>query len=400
MKKILRYIAVILVVIMSGANTVLNVYIPDKNQQFFFLAYSLLFYFIMKGYASKKSWLTLIGICFWIFFNQNLIQSDGLDNNYLTYIMDYIATFFIVSSFDFENFRKKLLVVIQILATVSIIAHELYWLRIIPGVYHEGDAISFTLAWNFFNVEWGENRLASIFWEPGQFQIILNFVFVLCSKDVVNLVREQRYGRLVIRYGILLLALILTKSTTGYISFAIYCAFIMLNLINKKHIIIGLVGSALVIIGISTLLQSDTVQDKFESGNNSYLTRMADNLGLLYMIQTRPIVGYGIQTRKYVNTALSTNNLTSSNGWLNAGAQLGVPFLLVLIFLVGKGVYRLRDDKLFLVLFLVVFIAQANEAKYFLPFLTLFIFPFKDQIRITRNTIKKQKNTNNEGKIS
>ena len=89
--------------------------------------------------------------------------------------------------FDFENFRFKLLKYLAYLSFISIIVqvwHDYFGLGStfvnIPG--NDGWAMSLY----FFNTEWGENRLASIFWEPGQYQIVLIFVMGLFYKEMLD----------------------------------------------------------------------------------------------------------------------------------------------------------------------------------------------------------------------
>lgn len=81
-----------------------------------------------------------------------------------------------------------------------------------------------------------QNRLASIFWEPGQYQIILNFTLILCSNDIIDLFKEHRYMILIKKYIILIVALMLTKSTAGYIAFGIICIYVMFNVLDKQKI--------------------------------------------------------------------------------------------------------------------------------------------------------------------
>lgn len=380
LSNVLKYIAVILIVTNSGGNQIIGLYVPGALNMLFFLAIAIIFHISSRKKVSSPPWFLLIGILIWIVINQKIIHTDSKDNYYFLYLFNYVSTFLIITGFTFEDFRSRLLKVLTILSLLSIIVHEMYWFHMIGGVYHP-DILSHgvTTGLYLFNVAWGENRFASIFGEPGQYQIILNFTFVLCFNDIVSLIRERNWAVLIKRYGILVLALLLTISTTGYLSFGLFCIVVAFKTIDRKNIALSVFILCLMSAFAYQLYQSDTVQNKFDEDqdvNASYTGRMADNLGLLTMIQDRPFVGYGIGTRSFAKRAITVDNQTSSNGWLNAGAQLGVPFLIVLLVGVFMGVRRIERGKVAIMLFAVVLMSQANEAAYALPFLTMFLFPF------------------------
>lgn len=100
---------------------------------------------------------------------------------------------------------------------------------------------------------------------------------------------------LIKKYIILIVALMLTKSTAGYIAFGIICIYVMFNVLDKRKIGQAIIVTAFCVTCVSVLLSSDAVQEKFaqknETRDTSYSIRMMDNLGLLRMIQERPIVG-------------------------------------------------------------------------------------------------------------
>ena len=380
---IFQYIAVLLIIAMSGAHVILGLYVPINLLLIMFLAYSFFFYKHQKGKINKWPLISLIVIVLWIIIEQKIINI-AYDNYYYQYIIFYVGTFLIVSAISFDDFVRKLLSCIKWLSLISIIINELYWAELIAGKYYANVLSSgITVSAYIFNMGWGsQNRLASIFWEPGQYQIILNFTLILCSNDIIDLFKEHRYMILIKKYIILIVALMLTKSTAGYIAFGIICIYVMFNVLDKRKIGQAIIVTAFCVTCVSVLLSSDALQEKFaqknETTDTSYSIRMMDNLGLLRMIQERPIVGYGIQTKSFQRRAYAIDNRTSSNGWLNAGAQLGLPFLIFLLFSVWHGLKNMfRDRKMICICFVVVIVAQANEAAYALPFLSLFLFRFK-----------------------
>lgn len=381
----LRYTAIILVVLRSGANYI-NFYISPTLNSIIYLLFAILFFAYIKPKGAKYSLKVAFFICLWIILEQIFIQTGVKTNYYFTYLINYVSTVLIVSSFSFEEFRQKLLKVIQYLSLISIIVHELYLFGFIGGTHHYYPGVTdvdVTTALYVFNVGWGENRLSSVFWEPGQYQLILNFTLVLCANDIMQQLKGHEIKVLVKRYFILVLALILTNSTMGYLAFALFCTAVAFNYLDKKHIISGVIILTLMAICATLLLKSDVVGDKFAQKNEikdtSYSIRMADNLSMLQMMCERPITGYGIETVGFEKRSLSLGNRTSSNGWLCAGSQLGFPFLVALLVLVWNGVKLItKGVSKPILFFLVIILSQSNEFGFALPYLSLFVFRFKD----------------------
>ena len=380
MKNFLKYIAIIEIVLLSGAARMLSSYFPVGPLHMVFTLVAILFFVIQKGKIQQSSFMLMLAICTWIYSDQHFFHGSA-DNLYVTYILTYVSCFFIISAFRFEDFKYRLLKVLQWLCFFSIIVQFLYNKNMIAGYY--SPVSSLTLSAYFFNTGWGSvesPRLSSIFWEPGQFQIVLNSLLILCSNDIIDLVKNKMFMKLVRKYGIIVLSLLLTMSTTGYMVFALICFYIALNSIDKRHFLSGFISGILMLVAMYALFQSNTVQEKFNEGSDvygSYEIRLADNLGLLQMMQDRPLIGYGIGTQDYKARALALDNETSSNGWLNSGAQLGIVFAVVLLISVTVGIRRLDKRFIGLILFVAILMAQSNEAAYYLAPLNLFIFPFK-----------------------
>ena len=110
-----------------------------------------------------------------MFINTHILHLDKIDNSYLDYIFYLIGSGLAVTVFDFENFRFKLLKYLAYLSFISIIVqvwHDYFGLGStfvnIPG--NDGWAMSLY----FFNTEWGENRLASIFLGTGSVSDCIN----------------------------------------------------------------------------------------------------------------------------------------------------------------------------------------------------------------------------------
>lgn len=307
---------------------------------------------------------------------------------FLSYLLFPVGMVISLYSFDFYKVRDCLLRLLSLIMVVSIIVHIGYNFEIIPAEL-EGDADK-TLAMSlyFFNVGWGNfetiplTRFSSIYWEPGQCQIVIMYVLVLFSDDIQNHIYDIAY--LLKKYGILLLSILLTGSTTGYIVFALFVSSLLLfngNMLNQRRIL-PIFLSAILAIGVFTFFYlSDVVQSKLElseslSDENSYAIRMADNIACFTVAIEHPVFGMGVNSVE-LNAELETyGNTTASNGWLFSAAQMGFVYIIVMFVAMYMNIRKMNFGILTIVPLIILILSQANEYATYLPITWMYCCPF------------------------
>ena len=335
----------------------------------------------------------LVGVAFTLFLMGWMLLSTVVVNNFsdfffLSYLLFPLGMVISLYSFDFYKVRDCLLRLLSLIMVISIMVHIGYNLEIIPGEL-EGDAEKpLTMSLYFFNVGWGvliENtltRFSSIYWEPGQCQIVIMYVLVLFTDDIQKHIYDIVY--LLKKYGILLLSILLTGSTTGYIVFALYVSSLLLfngNMLNQKKIL-PLFLSALLSIGIFAFFYlSDVVQSKLElsesiSDENSYAIRMADNIACFTVAMEHPVFGLGVNSAELNAELDSYGNTTASNGWLFSAAQMGFVYIIVMIIAMYLNIRKMNFGMLAVVPLLILILSQANEYATFLPIMWIYCCSF------------------------
>lgn len=346
-----------------------------------FLLTSLVYY---KKYTPKnnnRNLLIILIIDIWIILNHIVINPDTLTNEYISLLFYFTGSFFAISAFSFERFKHLILRSLVQLSIVSIlvqIAHVFFHLP--SHTYNATANNAYGMALYLFNVDWGENRLASIYWEPGQFQIILIYVLCLHIKELCNIneLKANKYN-----FGILFVALIMTNSTTGYFSLAIIITIILLfSNITKKYkslIPISIITSCILSIFIynSSVVQDKLNQSKDRSEETSFAIRMIDNQSLLNIAKDAPITGVGIQTKTFNKKSLYYGNRTSSNGWLYAAATLGIPYMLFLLLNMIISIKKMRLGVPVFIIIIPLIVSQANEWMTWCPYLLAYIFNYR-----------------------
>ena len=307
---------------------------------------------------------------------------------FLSYLLFPVGMVISLYSFDFYKVRDCLLRLLSLIMVISIVVHIGYNLEIIPAEI-EGDVDKpLEMSLFFFNVGWGffDNipltRFSSIYWEPGQCQIIIMYVLVLSSDDIQNHIYDVAY--LLKKYGILLLSILLTGSTTGYIVFALFVSGLLLfngNMLNQRRIL-PLFLSVILAIGIfSFFYLSDVVQSKLElseslSDNNSYGIRLADNIACFTVAMEHPVFGMGVNSVELNAELEAYGNTTASNGWLFSAAQMGFVYIIVMFIAMYMNIRKMNFGLLTIVPLIILILSQANEYATYLPITWMYCCPF------------------------
>ena len=377
MKKYLEQILVAEFLLFSGGIVFCQLY-PNLVLVLFVLT-SFLYYSLYVKRNSKSIFHNLkILLCLilWILLVQFVFVGERSNNRDLVYILNPLGVFFVLSTISFSRFRRILLRILTILCAISIIVQIGYVLKIFPtsSLILPGKFTPYYMCFYFFNVGWGgeTSRLSSIYWEPGQFQIII--LYTLCLfVDQLRILSEWKKS--LKKFGILVLALLMMS------------VFFYSKAKKKKNLLTYLMTGIVGLFIALALWNSDTVQDKLNQRNDvsertSYAIRMSDNLACLNITLSSPIYGYGIDTKSIKRQLIINESETSSNGWLYTSACLGIPYLLFLLICIYK---RLRDMNLgipVVVIWAVLVLSQCNEYATFFPITYMYIFKFVNYKRI------------------
>lgn len=380
MKDILSKFVVIQFLLCSGSRfyylAFSNITIP------LFLVTSGLLWYISGGGRNliRYNFNIAFIITAWTLLVNVLIHDDVTTNLYLTLIFYSLSTCFAISVLDFYWFREKLLKYLNVLCFISIIVQIMSILGL-PSRVVSINGFTWTMTLGIFNCNWGGNiinRMASIYWEPGVFQIVLIYVLCLFSDQY----SKMSYIRANINKFILpIICLLWTQSTVGYFAFAILVLGISMSIAKAKkdkmkYMVIVLSGFTV----IYYIINSNAVQDKFDSSSESYASytiRYADNMALLKMSSEKPITGYGMDSKKYLKRSFQLDNNTASNGWLYNTATNGVVLTLLFIVFIWCGIRRFKGHIHPIFIFLSLFVSQCNEYIMFFPTIFMFIYKFR-----------------------
>lgn len=299
--------------------------------------------------------LAIVNFCFHFPFENNMLIGS---------IVEIIAAFLIISQLEFLKFKKVWLNLITLIALYSIIIYLLVFLDLI-GVQSiiTKDNKQFIMSYGtVFGWIVKSVRLSGFYHEPGAFQIYLNFTLLFYIQDMYSFsLNKNQFFKLFI----VVIALLLTQSTMGYIVFALIIGIVFLKskFAQSKRIITIPIVIFVLAIFFFKIASSDVVMNKFSGDQTSVslMTRSSDNFAMLQMIKESPLVGYGVGSEAYMKRSVNYGNATSSNGWLSFSAGFGLPWFL--LFLIGtyKAVSRMDLGIPVLLSLFIILLLHANE---------------------------------------
>ena len=220
-----------------------------------------------------------------------------------------------------------------------------------------------------------EFRNCGMFWEPGAFQGYIMLAFLFYINDYKLLWSTQRNKCI-----ILSLALLSTFSTTGYIVFFLYIAYIVYSS-QLNYYIKTLVTSLMLVCCVYSYYNFDFLGEKIEGqyenamklGTNEVSwSRMGAMKIDLQQISRHPIVGNGfLMTSRYEK--LGEKMAGSGNGFTGAINILGIPCIaLYLIALYKSLTFRKRHEKVFFVSVIIILL----NGEFFLNYPLFWGLPF------------------------
>lgn len=346
------------------------------------LFFSLINFLKQNGRNNKSSKFIIISSIF-IFFNGYVYEFNYQNNSAAGFVIAQIATFLFLASYDFYYFRKIITDVVFVICLLGIplyIATEIGLLSY--SIFVAGNAKFLSVGPFIMGWEFPFHRFAGVWHEPGACQIILNFILLIHLKDIQKWHMEP--GRLK-QIVLIVVALILTKSTGGYLCFMILMVTALINMQisdNKKYIVWPL-AIFVTCIAAYFLFNSETIQNKIfvdDSENISKQMRTADALALWQMSIERPLLGWGLGSEAFFQRSIALGNLTSSSGILKFAASMGWLWVFILLRYYWVGIRKIFPVKSALFILLAYVIMMNNEDFIEFPISNLLLFTFASYI--------------------
>lgn len=327
------------------------------------------------GHPLRKNLLKLMFILGIIFLNVFLNARNGI--NYNGVIIVCMQLFFlleITSNMSFEKFQKIFLNIMVFEALLSVCCFlwvDVFSISNLPLQKWEMAPTGPVNMAPYYIVGWTAGpfgRNSGWFGEPGAHQIFLNLALVFALAQDKN----QR-GR-VFKIIVLIITVITTQSTTGYMCLALaLCSSIFSS---RKF---GNSGKVLAIIGLVILYYFESsmeiISDKM-AGGGSYITRVNDTYGGYSIALSSPIIGYGMYKTNTAEIYAREGIGTISNGLASMAIGFGIIVVLFYLISILFGIKKYLNATFFsvvLVFAMIIFCMNA-EGGATLPIYVLWLF--------------------------
>lgn len=289
-----------------------------------------------------------------------------------------------------ESFVFNFFLVLSGLSLISLfffIFINVFGLTLIPYILLRPEVKSYIFYGTSYAIHLKKN--AGMFWEPGANAGILTLCLALNFKNLKLYWDKYRFKLIII-----LLTLISTQSTTGYIvGFAIALLYFMQQ---QNYIFSVIFLSALLSLGIFIYQKTDFLKGKIES---QLQNASEQNIGEFsnsrfgsiifdwHYIKKHPIIGNGfdIKTRyedhQYMFIGAKGDVIGSGNGFSNYLAAMGIFFIIAYFYFLYKAIALYGRWFSFFILFVVLLNLQGEQWFNYPLYLGLpFIIYFKKQI--------------------
>jgi hypothetical protein len=290
--------------------------------------------------------LIIIVITVWQLLQYIKTSYFNASYTFFIYYAIFIA-FIIIKVFQFNMFflYERIVTVLSLIAIIGWLAMiitpgfmaQLIDVIKIPQSENEilqGNIIIFSMTRADLGETWGLIRNSGFSWEPGRYATMVVIALFF------NMARTRFQFRRNIGFWILVIALVTTQSTTGFVTFSILLLFFLINQKNVSKIfylvlIIPLVLTIynLPFVGekISTLIDFEAQRSKalidleYGQSDESYVPQRFDGLAFEFLnIIDAPILGYGLSTENsYVSKNIS-QRLEFANGVFKVIARFGL----------------------------------------------------------------------------
>ena len=323
-----------------------------------------------------------------------LINDGGFEVNYVQRALLLWVAVLVVKSIPYEDYIKSYIHAINFIAAFSMICWVLHGVILdipfIPSIY-TGEFSYKSLF--FTNISPRSIRNYGPFWEPGAFQLFINFAIFLQ-------IREKKYFNKKSLF-LLVVTLLTTLSSSGI---AILLLIFLYFLVAKKNssganIFVLKFLSIIFLIGfVFFLLNSNYGNDVFgkiyayidnplekNSANVSAYTRFNSVGANISMIMQKPLFGWGISQSKEV--LLNNFYLTSNpNTILGCGSSYGIFVMALYCFLIIRGAISNSNNVILNFIYLIIWgiMLSVESLLVSLPFF-IFLF-YESRMFVSQNS--------------
>ena len=315
------------------------------------------------------------------YFLNYLIYSEQCwgPQQYFVNILLVFCAFTFAELFSENNFKNKYVDIMAALALYSLVMHyggmAFGWNNF---AVRDGNIMPVALH-NYWAFSVGRN--SGIFWEPGGYQIFLNLALIFSTLDHTRNVTKQEWWKRII----LVVTILTTKSTAGFVLTAVICVFILRIMLSNVQMrttrVFAWILYCMAVVGITIwLFTSETIQNKLFMENASTTMRLGDFKDSFRLLWRIPFFGVGVNTllkdRLMGEIGIVNNSVGIFASAINYGLLYMVIYVSIMIMNAKRFrlIYKWREYILFAAFGT---ITSFTQSVFEFPIMFLFVFRFQ-----------------------
>lgn len=362
------WIMILVTFILITTGGALNNIAPNISRNLNILMILLSIKPILITLSNKKDFLVILFIFIaWISINM-IISFDTLMNS-LFFIIKFITIFSIVKYCNYKNINlhKSIYIVVSFISLYSLIFYisiQIFKIDIPVKYIALKNYMTYRSYFGIFywiqtiNIN-GLNiiRNSSIFWEPGMYQIFINYciLYVFFLKNTVTKIDK-------VNVVILTISMITTTSTTGMMLMIVLYILKLYSIKSKDKLLILVkifTSVAVSIVGLYLIIYMLLGK----SNTNSMNARLNDLTIPIRLFLQKPIFGWGFLNYDIYREL--SGNMGNSNGVTTLIYQTGLMgvfmYNIFIIMLIRR--LRLKAYNIYVIIALLIFILISNMAE-------------------------------------
>lgn len=293
-------------------------------------------YLLKNGCVNKKNFNICVTICSIVALNLLInYEYTSINENIFILLIRLFSLMIIMSNISSERFMEYFVKILLVLSVISIVCFgfSVMWgnmtLPFQTTITYNGKYYIYTFyhtlgRWKIFE------RNAGIFWEPGGFQIFLNFALLFLLVKPRLFLEKWSMRQYIVSIVVIVATILTTMSTTGFICMALVLIIGILHGdtdTRTKRILTLVIILALVVFAIVEN-QMGIIQSKAIDQEGSFDTRYNDTI-VSFSLGLDRLFGYGY-ANTYTPNVLASNGVTdNSNGLGGFMICFGLPLTIV-----------------------------------------------------------------------
>lgn len=292
-------------------------------------------FLLMNKHVSRDNFYVFTAIVIVVLLNLlfNFKYTD-LNEAIIILMIRCVCLMIIMSNIDRDEFVDNYVTIMAVMCIVSLICFILT---------RQGVTLPFQRTITFKNKyyiytfyhtlgRWSiQERNCGIFWEPGGYQIFLNYGLLMLITDSTRIIHKFSIKRYIFMIAIFAATIMTTLSTTGFICFALILSIGVLHQNGDKKIkgaLLALIAAALIAF---LIIENNLgiIESKAINQEGSFGTRYNDTM-VSFEIGLRRVLGYGYGNT-YSPTVLMARGVTDNSSGLGS--------LLVYFGVIITGIY-------------------------------------------------------------